>query len=127
MSAAILEMRNANVPVTSLIHPNPISWNTVFNHFSELLNVPLVAHTEWLQKLEDQLTVSGCNLHALRLLNMYRNIRLEWGFEAEAVLANVANENSKNGSPSLANSPQLTTKDADRWMNYWRSIGSIHY
>ena len=127
MSAAIVEMRSSDVLVADLVHPNPISWNTVFNHFSKLLNVPLVPYAEWLQKLEDQLTVPDCDLHALRLLNMYRNIKLEWGFETEATLANVANENSKNGSPSLGNAAQLTTEDADRWMNYWRSIGFISY
>jgi hypothetical protein len=127
MSAGIVEMRNSDALVADLVHPNPISWNTVFNHFSKLLNVPLVPYAEWLQKLEDQLTVTGSDLHALRLLSMYRNIKLEWGFETEATLANVANENSKKGSPTLRNAPQLTIENADRWMDYWRSIGFISF
>ena len=127
MSAAIVEMRNSDVLVADLIHPNPISWNTVFNRFSELLQVPLVPYSEWLAKLEEQLTVPDSNLHALRLLNMYRNIKLEWGFETEATLANVANENSAKGSKSLGNAAKLTIEDADRWMNYWKSTGTVDF
>lgn len=119
MSAAIVEMRNSDSQVAGLVHPNPISWNFVFRRFSELLNVPLVPYSEWLQKLEEQLNVPESNLHALRLLNMYRNIKLDWGFETEATLANVMNGNATKGSKSLRNAAKLTINDVDKWMNYW--------
>lgn len=83
-------MRNTDVLVADLVHPTPISWNTVFKRFSELLDVPLVPYAEWLQKLEAQLTVQGSELHALRLLNIYKNIKLEYGVGVEATLANIA-------------------------------------
>jgi hypothetical protein len=118
MSAAILEMRNSDVLVAGLAHPRPVSWNFVFKRFSELLGVPL-AYAEWLQKLEKQLNVPDSNPHALRLLDMYRNIKLDWGFETEATLANVANGNAAKGSKSLRNAPKLTVDDVDRWMAYW--------
>jgi len=55
MSAAIVEMRNSDVLVAGpCFIPIPFRGNTVFNRFSELLNVPLVPYTEWLKKLEDQ-------------------------------------------------------------------------
>lgn len=127
MSAAIVEMRNTDVLVADLVHPNPISWNTVFSRFSELLNVPLVPYAEWLQKLESQLNVQGSDLHALRLLNMYKNIKLESGFDVEATLANVADDNAKNGSSSLKNAAKLTVEDADRWMGYWKSTGFLSF
>ncbi|KAF8576738.1 acetyl-CoA synthetase-like protein [Ramaria rubella] len=124
---AIFEFRTSQSQYLNLAHPNPVPWNTVFDVFSSILNVPLVSWNEWLAKLEKDKNGPEIN-PALHLLQFFRDAppMVSEGREAlgvplldltEALVASLT-----LSDPSL---PQISSVDAERWIKYWKRTGYL--
>ncbi|PSS15405.1 hypothetical protein PHLCEN_2v3281 [Hermanssonia centrifuga] len=131
-SKALLEMRNTHEEVLHLVHPHPIPWRTFMDPISTLLRVPLVPYATWLAKLEaaalyaqDRRIDEMQGMHALRLLDFFRNVDQSDRKEPLGV-ARLSVAKALLEAPSLSIMSGLDTGWAARWIKSWKEIGLLH-
>lgn len=94
-----------------------------------MLNTPLVAYDEWVNKLGDQLkslTKEDLeNTPALKLLDAFREVKLDLGADTEAMLPKVSMSTALAESPVLADVPELSSESVSSWIGYWRRLGLL--
>ncbi|KAJ7325472.1 hypothetical protein DFH08DRAFT_886685 [Mycena albidolilacea] len=130
---AIVDFLDARkVGIVHLVNPQPVAWRilaaTVAAEFND---IPFVTYTEWLARLEGELTDAqskrATSLHALRLLPFFRSLN-----------RSSSNDNDGFGFPrldmthALAASQSLRTRnsrlgesDVKQWIKYWVSVGLL--
>jgi hypothetical protein len=130
---AVTEMRRSSARIVHVAHPRPISWSTLFEAFSDSLNIPLVPFAEWLARLEKSREVLATasaeeeaqairNNPALRLIEFFRSIS---SHEATS-LPNLSLNEAKKASETLRdeNLSPLSVADVKMWVSYWNGTGS---
>ncbi|KIM81361.1 hypothetical protein PILCRDRAFT_821447 [Piloderma croceum F 1598] len=130
---AVTEMRRLSTRIVHLAHPRPISWSTLFEAFSDTLNIPLVPFAEWLARLEksrEALATASAeeeakairNNPALRLIEFFRGISSH-----EATSLSLSLDEAEKASETLRdeNLSQLSVADVKLWVSYWRGTGSL--
>ncbi|OSX62600.1 hypothetical protein POSPLADRAFT_1055973, partial [Postia placenta MAD-698-R-SB12] len=138
-ATAIVELCGVPADTLHLVHPRPVTWDTIMQPLASALSVPLVPYAEWLARLESLAEDQETSAHgkqneraALRLLYVYRKAhstlatprRLE---ESMGLMPRVATNKAPRLSSALADQAvrQLGTGDVERWLSYWRSVGFI--
>jgi len=120
---AIVDFRTTDAQYLHLAHPSPVPWNTVFDTFSSLLNVPLVSWTEWLSKLEKDNSTPQTN-PALHLLDFFRGCS-PVGLENREALGipflDISEALKCSSTLSDSSLPRVAREDAEGWVAYWRS------
>lgn len=133
----ITEMRHGPSGTLHVVHPRPVTWNSVAQRLAYFINVPLVPYTEWVAKLQESLTADGSSRQssmnpALKLMDFFR-LGLEVPEvlrptkECMGLLPKVALDKSRLASKTLSNEaiPQVNDIDVERWVRHWRDIGFL--
>ncbi|ESK89266.1 hypothetical protein Moror_5151 [Moniliophthora roreri MCA 2997] len=128
----------ADCPATfiNLVHPRPVRASFMMERLSELLGLPLVRYSEWLNALESSAsttssTPSSYSLSnpAISLLHFYRSARGRLSTEVEGeAFGFTAMRTSKAVETVpwlMTDMPQVGQEDVDRWVAYWRRIGLL--
>ena len=117
-----------------LVHPHSQSCDDVFKVFADSLNLPLVPYSEWLARLEREITDEGAvdvakarAIPALRLLDFFRAIGGEAGAGIETVTGfeYLATEHAQRASVTLREMQELRNADVEKWVAYWRRSGVV--
>lgn len=137
-AAAIIDFRTAPSSTVHLAHPYPASWTSIFGPIAQALGVPLVPYSEWLDRLEADLSnpahseVEAATANpALRLIDMFRPYRNGPADKTEAREAmgvpklQTAQAVKASSALSRQNLPPLGKEDALRWLQYWQRVGLI--
>ncbi|KZT61198.1 acetyl-CoA synthetase-like protein [Calocera cornea HHB12733] len=116
-----------------LVHPHPVSWDSMLAPLATQLDCTLVPFSKWLRALseaaEDHTEVT--RNPAIKLLDFYRQIaESEGAREPETVtipkareamgLPNLETDQAEARSETLRKLKPLGEEDAQRWMAYWR-------
>jgi hypothetical protein len=131
---AVTEMRCSSAQIVHLAHPRPVLWSTLFEAFSDTLNIRLVPFSEWLARLErsrEALTTASAeeeakairNNPALQLIHFFRAV-----YSKEATgLPSLSLDEAKKASETLRddNLCPLSVVDVELWVSYWRRTGSL--
>ncbi|KAJ8092337.1 putative NRPS-like protein biosynthetic cluster [Marasmius tenuissimus] len=118
--------------VFHLVHPNPISWTTLAQPLSKMLDASVVSYAEWHQALEELArspSASSLKLNAFTLLDFFRIISTQDDRrETEAFgMPLLVMERTPPQSKSLTyhKSRTLGEEDVHRWVNYWQNEGIL--
>ncbi|PIL34373.1 hypothetical protein GSI_03148 [Ganoderma sinense ZZ0214-1] len=130
---AFTEMRHSPEPIVHLVHPRPVSWQSLLEPIAKELNVPLVPYTQWLSALESSVEhgsaqeVEVMRLNpALRLLPFYKVQSKAMTPDREAMgLVFISTDKAVQVSESLARMPQLDGERARMWVAAWRKSGFL--
>jgi hypothetical protein len=127
MSAArcLASLRHSTKPILHLIHPNPVSWHSIFSASASILDVPLVTYSTWLTKLIS--CKSNENVPAIRLLSTFQKSNtnlLDGGHEALGA-TKLAFTNAEEYMPGLKEERTLDKGDVEAWTRYWQSHGLL--
>lgn len=129
VAASVVELRNSSAEVLHLVHPRPVSWHSIITHISDVLHAPLVTYEDWVNRLGDQLKYLTKedleNTPALKLLDAFREVKLDLDAETEAILPKVSMTVALSESPALANVQELSSESADSWIGYWTRLGLL--
>ncbi|KZO93858.1 acetyl-CoA synthetase-like protein [Calocera viscosa TUFC12733] len=114
-----------------LVHPHPVSWDSVLAPIARQLECRLVPFSEWLnalsQSAEDESEVT--RNPAIKLLDFYRGIgehdmKTEQDKTKEAMgMPELETKEAEARSETLRNVRCLGEEDALKWMGYWRKRG----
>lgn len=108
-------------------HPNPVPMEDILSPLSEILGIPLVPYSVWLESLEAAASQeAGAAVNpAVRLIDFFRSYR-ETTVEKEAFFpAALSNTVAIKAAPSLQSVALLSTKDAEGWTSYLRQKGHL--
>ena len=129
-------MRNSSEPVLHLCNPNPLPWRAYLEPIANELNVPLVAYSVWLARLEATLTSDNASTDhgedvervqqnpALHLMDMWRNADLGEDMEPPGIVR-LDTTKAKEVAPSLGEVRLNPTDLAKRWVRAWRESGFL--
>ena len=130
-------MRKSDISdILHLAHPRPVSWSTVVEPIARELRLPIVPFDIWfasLQKSGDGLSADSeievmKRNPALKILDFFRGANEKMNESAESMgLPQLDVSRAEKVAPSLAPDalPQLSKLDAQKWIEYWRSVGAI--
>ncbi|KAJ7853342.1 hypothetical protein B0H14DRAFT_2758642 [Mycena olivaceomarginata] len=124
---ALVEMQDSPDRYLHISHPNPVPMEDILSPLSEILGVPLVPYSVWLESLEAAASQeAGAAVNpAVRLIDFFRSYR-ETTAEKEAFFpAALSNTVAIKAAPSLQSVALLSTKDADGWTSYLRQKGHL--
>ncbi|KAL6304755.1 hypothetical protein BKA93DRAFT_261672 [Sparassis latifolia] len=147
-AAAIVDMRDTMGETLHLVHPRPVTWDTIMKPIASVLAVPLVPYREWFARLQSSVLdtasasnnskagdrVSGSTIDALKLMDMYRlgmknlNPHRRTSTESMGLLPKVASQKAFHASATLMDErlcPPLCPGDANKWVHYWQSINFL--
>lgn len=114
-------MLQSNEQVLSLTAPRPVTWMGIFQPVAEILGVPLVSVSEWMEKLRESArsAENGEGHESAHNLTEF--------FEAalSAKGTPFATEKAVRASRSLAESKPLGKEDVLRWLSFWESVGFL--
>ncbi|TFK74139.1 putative aminoadipate reductase [Pluteus cervinus] len=130
-------------PALNVVHPRPISWNDAIKDINAALvdhgvvsdKLGLIPFDKWVERLErrsaDKSEENFKKLPGIKLLPFYRQIAhggADVGLEDETGgTPKLALEKSCKISPTLRDLKPLTKKDAERWVEYWKSVGYLGF
>jgi thioester reductase-like protein len=146
-ASAIVETLVTSADYIHIVHPRPVPWNDIIRPVSKALNLSLVPYQEWLSRLESSISFQRAENEdeksktspqsALRLLHFFR-LGLEEGRKSAVVgheteslgmLPKVTFEKGMASCRTLQriwdSGSQLSSKDARKWIQYWRNVGVI--
>jgi hypothetical protein len=127
-AAAIVEMRFSEQPFLHLAHPDPVTWDSIFRHFSTILNVPIVEYEEWLAKLEEAANDERAfaNNPAVHLLHFFQSVNKPIASDGSESLGfpMVETSSAVQVAPSMR-CPSLGKDDVEMWVAYWRNVGFL--
>jgi len=115
-----------------IVHPNPVTWDSVFEIFSQELQVPLVSYSTWLSKLKNS-KLGLEELPAKKLLSFFQGVsessammdqEVDDASEAMGIMR-LDTTKAERISESLRNAAQITTEDVKRWSRYWIAKGLL--
>lgn len=132
---AIVELSEAESDVVLVSHPKPVKWNEIMKVIADDLKVNMIPYNEWFDLLNRNHVIAtapeGDN-PGLRLLDVFQGLRNDSASsgtrpsQSNGILASTGSELAKamDLSETLRNKelPQLVAKDAELWLQYWRSI-----
>ncbi|KAL6298480.1 hypothetical protein BKA93DRAFT_830667 [Sparassis latifolia] len=147
-AAAIIDMRDTMGETLHLVHPHPVTWDTVMRPIASMLAVPLVPYREWFARLQSSILDAavpssnsdtgslsgGLSAYALRLMDTYQLglTRLDssqgTSTESMGLSPKVAFEKGFYASATLMDdrlSPPLGPNDVKKWLRYWRGINFL--
>lgn len=131
IATAIMEMRNSDELFLNLTHPNPTPASPIFEALADILNLPLVTYSEWLVALEASIRApngrEALRNPALILLDFYRSACNSADSPSEVFgSVPVATSRAMQAAPNLCHVlKQLSRKDVESWVHYWRKIGFL--
>ncbi|KAF8438365.1 putative aminoadipate reductase [Boletus edulis BED1] len=138
--------------VVNLVHPRPSTWKSVMQPISEALyqkhltssRLPLIPFTEWVERLEEEAAntneENAQRVPAVKLLGFLRAlaqgdavIRRE-SSSSEYVSEDVeaagsprfATDVAQRASETMHHLEPLSAVDAERWVEYWASVGMFN-
>ena len=121
-AAAILEMLQSNERVLSLTAPRPATWMDVFQPVAEILGVPLVSASKWLEKLRESARRAEDGKGHESAHNLIGFFKSE-GMGGAAVPLSTAK--AVKASKALANARPLGSEDAVRYVEFWAKVGHL--
>ncbi|KAL0581415.1 hypothetical protein V5O48_000569, partial [Marasmius crinis-equi] len=124
------------VKFINLVHPHPVPAAPIMERLGDLLGLPLVRYSEWLNALESSATTSSSVHHpssssslsnpAISLLHFYRSARLPSAADSEAFgFTAMKTNNAVETVPWLNDLERLSQQDVDHWVEYWRKVGLL--
>ncbi|KAF9497419.1 acetyl-CoA synthetase-like protein [Pleurotus eryngii] len=130
-AAALVEMRTSSETFLNLQHPHPVPLASIMGLMSSLISVPLVPFETWVAALEAKEGVrkgiianNGQNSPALQLLEFFRaSLRGNQDSSLALQTPDMAIQRAMLAAPTLSRQRSLTTKEMERWVAYWRSLG----
>ena len=126
-----------SVKFINLVHPHPVPAAPMMERLGELLGLPLVRYSEWLNALESAATMSSSSsMHnpsssslsnpAISLLHFYRSARPPSAADSEAFgFTAMKTNNAVETVPWLKDVPPICGEDVDKWVAYWRRVGLL--
>jgi hypothetical protein len=113
-------------------HPRPVEFNMIMSTIASELSLSLVSYANWIEKVEQLEGYSGdykgnVGVSALRLLPFFQAVlhTPQSGPKTEAIsgvsldLSRACAISTTLGDPEL---PQISVKDVEAWIKYWRSV-----
>jgi len=139
-AAAIVDMRKAPTGFLHMVHPKPVTMNSIIKPIAKVFDVPTVPYADWLEKLENALNAisssgSGSSMSAVkenpafRLIEFYRSIRVVGDSGEAFIRTRLAVERTVEVCATLGD-PDLHTldeSDARRWLKYWEEKGAVEF
>ncbi|TFK59329.1 putative aminoadipate reductase [Pluteus cervinus] len=130
-------------PALNVVHPRPVSWNNAMKAINAALvdhgvvsdELGLIPFDKWVERLErrsaDKSEENFKKLPGIKLLPFYRQMAhggADVGPEDETGgVPKLALEKSCEISPTLRDLKPLTKEDAERWIEYWKSVGYLGF
>jgi len=126
---AIVELQDSEFQYVNLVNPNPTAAPVIFETVASLISAKLVSYAEWVGALNKSSTDIP-NLTKNPSLALLEFFQSRTGFADKAGVelfgaASLSSRHAVEGSEALRNSSQLNSKDAERWVGYWRKIGFL--
>jgi hypothetical protein len=129
----VKELRNAPTGIFHISHPRPVSWSEVAEPISQILKVPLVSFSAWLERLASSETASAAEIIANPSL-----LLLEF-FYRTAIAAEESHSPEVLGMPRLSidrvmeysdvlkkgEARRLGGEEATKWLAYWKQAGFL--
>jgi len=130
---AITELRHMARNYAHIVHPAPVTWNTIMGYISEILHIPVIPYDDWLTRLDDIPSTSQSlkNIPALQLLEFYQGYTksTKCGDPNQGVSISPMYELTGTiaAAPSLSPSrlPKLSREDVKTWIDYWIKKGAL--
>lgn len=124
-------MRTSSETFLNLQHPHPVPLASIMGLMSSLIGVPLVPFETWVAALEAKEGVrkgivanNGQTSPALQLLEFFRaSLRGNQDSSLALQTPDMAIQRAMLAAPTLSRQRSLTTKEMERWVAYWRSLG----
>ncbi|THU99130.1 acetyl-CoA synthetase-like protein [Dendrothele bispora CBS 962.96] len=129
---AITELRNSKSQYVNLVNPHPIPVSVVLQPIASLVGAELVPYSQWVGALNESSTdVPDLAINpALALLEFFQS-HAGSADKADAEVFGavpLSSRHAAEGSEALRNlsRQQIDSKDAERWVAYWRKIGFLN-
>ncbi|KAJ7500861.1 hypothetical protein B0H11DRAFT_1800191 [Mycena galericulata] len=120
----VVEMRKSRKRYLHLTHPHPITLEDIIRPVQEILALPAVGYSQWLESLE-KLASKESSDPDLGLLRFFRENH-DTELDQEAFLgARLSNDNALEASSCLASLRSLDSRDVAQWVGYLRRAGNI--
>ncbi|KAJ6575613.1 putative aminoadipate reductase [Mycena vulgaris] len=133
-----LEISERLPTVMNLVHPRPVSWNSVISNFRDVLlknsagsiNLRLVDFQEWYKELEVSEAREGYakeNLPGLKLLTFFRHLANSSVGYAGSQFGGIvfAIDKIQVLSPAVRDVSSITKENVEAWVNYWNASGFL--
>ncbi|KIJ54685.1 hypothetical protein M422DRAFT_200577 [Sphaerobolus stellatus SS14] len=126
-AAALFEFRTTSYRYLHLAHPNPIPWMEVFEVFSQVLNLPLITWSEWLERLRNDSSGAEKN-PAIHLLDFYERaspVPLENRESLGMPLLTLTQALQSSSTLTKETAKKISRKDVIQWIFYWKQVGLL--
>ncbi|KZO93855.1 thioester reductase [Calocera viscosa TUFC12733] len=118
----------------NLVHPNPTSWDAIFEAMSKELGVPLIPFQDWVARVEKESAAGGPSaaerIPAIKLQDFFHRLvsggSPELGGGASTASTGQTQFDTTKAvqvSETLRTLPRLNEDDVGRWLQYWRKHG----
>ena len=131
-------MRFSDIGHLHLVHPRPVPWTSIVSPIAEHMKLDVIPYDDWVDKLAH----SGEGLNAdseveamkvnpaLKIMDFFVGAKSGSGQSSnpEALdfpALSVAEAERVAPSLSAENLPQLSAKDALKWVAYWKKTGFL--
>ncbi|KAJ7096117.1 hypothetical protein C8R44DRAFT_813206 [Mycena epipterygia] len=124
---ALVEMRDSQKRHMHLSHPHPVPMADILSPLSEILGIPLVPYSNWLESLEAAASQeSGASANpGVRLIDFFRSYRDVTPDQEAFFPAFLSNTVAVETSLSLSSVVPLTAQDVEGWTSYLRGGGYL--
>ncbi|KAF7353828.1 Acetyl-CoA synthetase-like protein [Mycena venus] len=115
---AIIELRKSNDHYFHITHPKPVPMTDIMSPLSEVLDLPLVPYSAWLESLEaaSLQEFAASNNPGVRLLDFFRSFQQQVSAEQDALSrASLSNARAMKAATSMSSVPPLATHDVKAW------------
>ncbi|KAF8151220.1 hypothetical protein K438DRAFT_1988215 [Mycena galopus ATCC 62051] len=137
----ILEIYTRAIGILHLVHPRPVTWNTILSPIARRMDVPLVTYAEWFKGLEgleadnnlihdgisDEQDKAATLLEFFRLGTLAPSISRpateSMGLEPVVSLKRALVVSATLSDPCL---PQIQEDEVNKWLDHWLNVGFLH-
>ncbi|KAJ7439939.1 putative aminoadipate reductase [Mycena latifolia] len=109
----------------NLVHPRPVPWDTIMSSMARIAQRPLIPFIDWVRQLETRSARATAedikNIPGIKLLDFFTSAMAGRG----SASTEFSTLKAQALSDAMRLAEQLSTKDAERWMQYWKDKGFI--
>ncbi|CAK5283812.1 unnamed protein product [Mycena citricolor] len=102
----------------NLVHPRPVTWDTIMSGIAGALHLPLIAFPEWIERLKTAAVGATAEdferVPGIKLLEFFQSAEVGTG------AVRFATSVSQEYSPAFRDLKPLDVDDAERWIGFWR-------
>ncbi|KAJ7443002.1 putative aminoadipate reductase [Mycena latifolia] len=108
----------------NLVHPRPVSWDTIISNMARIANRKLIPFAEWVRQLEARAARATPedikNIPGIKLLDFFTAVTAGGGSTEFSTVK------AQELSSAIRSVEPLGMEDVERWMQYWSEEGFIN-